>query len=129
MRLLLDTHVLLWWLRDDPMLRPNARAVIADSDGEVLFSIVSCWEASVKHRVAKMEICGSDLFQQAVSEQFLPLWLESKHLEELDRLPRVAGHGDPFDHLLLAQAKREHATLMTHDRDMTRYGVNCIGVR
>ena len=129
MRLLLDTHVLLWWLRDDPLLRPNARAVIADSDGEVLFSIVSCWEASVKNRVGKMEIGGSDLFQQAVEESFLPLGLGSEHLKELDRLPMVAGHGDPFDHLLLAQAKRENATLMTHDRAMTRYGIPCIGVR
>ena len=129
MRLLLDTHVLLWWLRDDPLLRPNARAVIADSDGEVLFSIVSCWEASVKNRVGKMEIGGSDLFQQAVEESFLPLGLGSEHLKELDRLPMVAGHGDPFDHLLLAQAKGENATLMTHDRAMTEYGIPCIGVR
>ena len=129
MRLLLDTHVLLWWLRDDPLLRPNARAIIADSTGEVLFSVVSCWEASVKHRVGKMELCGSDLFRMAVSEKFVALGLDREHLEELDRLPKVAGHGDPFDHLLLAQAKRESATLMTHDRDMTRYGVNCVGVR
>ena len=129
MRLLLDTHILLWWLRDDPLLRPKPRAIIADSVGEVLFSVVSCWEASVKHRIGKMEIGGSDLFRLAVEERFLPLGLEAGHLQELERLPKVAGHGDPFDHLLLAQAKRENATLMTHDREMTRYGVNCIGVR
>ena len=129
MRLLLDTHVLLWWLRDDPLLRPQARALIADSDGEVLFSVVSCWEASVKHRVGKMEIRGSDLFDLAVEERFFPIGIEAAHLAELDRLPRIAGHGDPFDHLLLAQAKRENAALMTHDREMTRYGVNCVGVR
>ncbi len=129
MRLLLDTHILLWWLRDNPLLRPKPRAIIADSVGEVLFSVVSCWEASVKYRIGKMELSGSDLFHLAVEERFLPLGLEVGHLEELDRLPRVTGHGDPFDHLLLAQAKWEKATLMTHDREMTRYGVNCVGVR
>ena len=129
MRLLLDTHVLLWWLCDNPLLRPRSRTLIARSEGEVLFSVVSCWEASVKHRVGKMDICGSALFQLAVAERFQPIGLEAGHLEELHRLPKVAGHGDPFDHLLLAQAKRENATLMTHDRAMTRYGVQCIGVR
>ena len=129
MRLLLDTHVLIWWLRDNPLLRPRARTLIANSEGEVLFSVVSCWEASVKHRVGKMDICGSDLFNLAVAERFLPIGVEVGHLEELDRLPRIAAHGDPFDHLLLAQAKGENATLMTHDRAMTRYGIPCIGVR
>ena len=128
MRLLLDTHVLIWWLRDDPLLGPNPRALIADQEVEVLFSVVSCWEASVKFRVGKMDISGSDLWSFATSERVKPIGVESRHIEELDRLARVAKHGDPFDHLLLAQAKAEEAALMTHDRAMSQYGVRCIGV-
>ena len=129
MRLLLDTHVLLWWLRDDPRLGPKPRALISDGDVEAIFSVVSCWEASVKFRVGKSDIQGSDLMRFALGERLRPIGLESSHIDELDRLPIEARHRDPFDHLLLAQAKAEGAALMTHDRAMTQYGVRCIGVR
>lgn len=129
MRLLLDTHVLIWWLRDNPRLGQRARALIADKHISVLFSAVSCWEASLKFRVAKMEVTGSDLWRLAGEEGFEALGVEQRHLAELENLPSVAGHGDPYDHLLLAQAKAEAAVLMTVDRAMTRYGVPCIGVR
>ena len=129
MRLLLDTHVLIWWLRDDPRLGPKPRALIADLETEVLFSSVSCWEASVKFRVGKMDIAGSDLWRFAIGQGLRPIGLVSAHIQELDRLPRVFGHRDPFDHLLLAQAKAEEATLMTHDRALPEFGIRCIGVR
>lgn len=129
MRLLLDTHVLIWWLRDDPRLGPKPRALMADNEAEVLFSIVSCWEASVKARVGKMDITGTDLWRFATDEGIVAIGLTSIHIEELDRLPTISGHRDPFDHLLLAQAKVEEAALVTHDRALPRYGVPCIGVR
>jgi PIN domain nuclease of toxin-antitoxin system len=128
-KLLLDTHVLIWWLRDDPRLGPRARALMADSQAEVLFSVVSCWEASVKARVEKMDVTGTDLWRCATGEGLEPIGLEAAHIEELDRLPKVSGHRDPFDHLLLAQAKVEEAALVTHDRVLPQYGIRCIGVR
>ncbi len=127
--MLLDTHVVIWWLRDDPRLGPKPRALIAERESKVLFSVVSCWEASVKYRVGKMDITGSELWRFAIEEGLEPIGLEFSHIEELDRLPSVAGHRDPFDHLLLAQAKAEGAALVTHDRALPKYGIPCIGVR
>jgi PIN domain nuclease of toxin-antitoxin system len=128
-KILLDTHVLIWWLRDEPLLSPKARALIADGDTEVLFSIVSCWEASIKHRVGKMDITGSDLWRFALDQGLKSIGLDATHLAALDGLPRIARHRDPFDHLLLAQAQIENAALLTHDRAMAEYGIPCIGVR
>ena len=129
MRLLLDTHTLVWWLRDNPTLGSNARALIADEATEVMFSLVSCWEASIKHRLGKMDIAGSELWHAAIAAKFSPIDLLPRHIEELERLPVVKGHRDPFDHLLLVQAKVEADALVTHDRKLPQYGVRCIGVR
>lgn len=129
MRLLLDTHVLVWWLRDNPQLGQRSRSLISHSDVEVLFSAVSCWEVSLKYRLAKMEASGAYMWRQALEEGFEGITVQPSHLDELERLPIVAGHKDPYDHLLIAQAKAEGAALMTVDRALTRYGVPCIGVR
>ena len=129
MRLLLDTHVLVWWFRDNPRLGPRSRALIANGGNEVMFSCVSCWEATIKARTGKIEMTGSELWRSASGEQFLPLAVEAAHIESLERLPRVLRHGDPFDHLLLAQAKAEGAAIMTNDAKMAEYGIPCIGVR
>jgi PIN domain nuclease of toxin-antitoxin system len=126
-KLLLDTHVLLWWLRDNPRLRAKARAVIADPRVTVLVSIASGWELSIKHRLGKNAELGSAVLREAVDEGFGLVGVTCEHLVALERLPRVNGHGDPFDHLLLAQALVEDARLMTADRMMPSYGVRCIG--
>ena len=129
MRVLLDTHVLVWWLKDDPKLGPRPRALIASGSVEVLFSAASCWEASIKHRSGKFELPGSTLFRMAADAGLRFLGIESSHLAQLESLPAFAKHGDPFDHLLIAQTKAEAAALMTADRQMPQYGVRCIGVR
>lgn len=127
MRLLLDTHVLIWWLEDDPRLRSSARALIAKPNADVFFSIVSCWEASLKARKGKIKITGSAMWRLLLEEGFEPIGLAANHIVEMEKLPVVAGNGDPFDYLLLAQAKAEGAALMTADRMLTEYGVPCIG--
>ena len=129
MRLLLDTHVLIWWFRDNPRLGSRSRALIADEAIEVLFSCASCWEATIKARTGKIEMTGSELWHRATEERFLPLGIEAAHIEALESLPRVHRHGDPFDHLLLAQAKAEGAAIITNDAKMAEYGIPCIGVR
>lgn len=129
MKLLLDTHVLLWWLGDNPRLRPRARAAIADPNVTVLVSVASGWELSVKYRLGKSAELGSLILHQAADEGFQLVAVKREHLAALERLPRVNGHGDPFDLLLLAQALVEDAQLMTSDRMMPEYGIRCIGTR
>ena len=129
MRLLLDTHVLVWWLKDNPKLGPRPRALIANGSVEVFFSVVSCWEASIKHRAGKFELPGSELFRMASGAGLGFVGIESSHFAHLEGLPKIAKHGDPFDHLLIAQTLAESAALMTADRQMPQYGIRCIGVR
>jgi PIN domain nuclease of toxin-antitoxin system len=129
MRLLLDTHVLVWWLKDNPKLGSRPRALIAQGTVEVLFSAVSCWEASIKHRSGKFGLAGSELWEMAVDAGFVFTGIEPSHVREFERLPTIARHGDPFDHLLIAQAIAEDAALMTADRKMAEYNVRCIGVK
>lgn len=128
MKLLLDTHVLLWWLQDDPRLRPRVRAIIADLGNEVLVSTGSLWEISIKHRKGKLVEAGSAVWRDAAEEGFRLLSIEREHLEALEALVQPDRHGDPFDHLILAQASVEQAVVVTADRHMTSYGIPYIGV-
>jgi PIN domain nuclease of toxin-antitoxin system len=129
MKLLLDTHVLLWWLKDDPQLRSRVRAIMADRENEVFVSAASFWELSIKRRKGGIVDGGSKTWREAVAEGFTALSVLPQHLEALESLPVVPRHNDPFDHLILAQASVEQAAVITHDRAMTAYGIPCIGVR
>jgi PIN domain nuclease of toxin-antitoxin system len=129
MRLLLDTHVLIWWLHDNPKLGSRPRALIADAATNVFFSAASCWEASIKFSTGKMELGGVELWRMAVDQGLAAINLDPGHFAALEQLPLRTGHGDPFDRLLLAQAKAGDFFLMTADRQMTGYGIRCVGVR
>jgi PIN domain nuclease of toxin-antitoxin system len=129
MRLLLDTHVLVWWIRDNPLLRTRVRSIIADRQNEVLVSVASFWELSIKYRKFGSGETGTGIWAAALAEGFKPLPVMQHHLAALQQLALVVNHGDPFDHLILAQAEAERAALITHDRYMASYGVPCIGVR
>jgi PIN domain nuclease of toxin-antitoxin system len=128
MRFLIDTHVLIWWQADDSRLGKRARAVLADPQHEVLISIASLWEMSIKFRKGKLSVAGSAALLDPVSDQIGVLHIDVDHLEALEALPQKPGHNDPFDQLILAQAKAEEIPLLTGDRMMTGYGVSCIGV-
>lgn len=123
MRLLLDTHALLWWLYDDPRLGSHARTLIADSSNKVLFSAVSLWEIVVKARVGKLKLeAGIGAIElELVSASFERLTIMPTHLATLATLP--SHHKDPFDHLLIAQAIAENAVFMSDDRHMPLYPV------
>jgi PIN domain nuclease of toxin-antitoxin system len=92
MRVLLDTHVLIWWLKDDPKLGPRPRALIANGSVEVLFSAASCWEASIKHRSGRFELPGSTLFRMASEAGLIFVGIESDHLRTFQRLQNMAIH-------------------------------------
>ena len=124
MRLLLDTHVLLWWLSDDRRLPERARSAIADPGSEVLASVASLWEIVVKVRVGKLDADIAAIERAVVDEGFTRLAISPSHLAALAVLPRR--HRDPFDHLLIAQAIGEDALLVTEDQAMHRYPVNLL---
>jgi len=123
-RLLLDTHALLWWLADDDQLGPQARELIEDPGNDVLVSVVSLWEIVVKLRVGKLEADIGEIADTIPREGFAILDIGTAHLLALARLPMH--HRDPFDHLLMAQAIEEDATFITGDRNARRYPVRVV---
>jgi len=122
-RLLLDTHVLLWFANGDAQLGSRARKAIADPENDVLVSVVSLWEAAIKVRIGKLEVDLQNLIANSVRAGFRVLDLTPTHVARLMWLPTNEQHRDPFDHLLLAQAAAEEATFVTHDGHAKRYGV------
>jgi PIN domain nuclease of toxin-antitoxin system len=124
-KLLLDTHILLWWLRDNPKLGARTRMMIADPRAEPMVSIASFCEVSIKSRIGKLNEFGSLLMAESKSEGFGVLHVQPRHLAVLERLDRIPDHNDPFDHLIVAQAKAEGAMLITGDKQLRRYGVDC----
>ena len=119
MRLLLDTHVVLWWQRDDRRLNAAARLAIATAD-VVWVSAVSGWEVAIKLALGRLTL--SEPFDVLLAaDDFTELPLTLAHATQLPTIaPR---HTDPFDRVLLAQARVEQATLVTHDRALEPYGV------
>lgn len=123
MRLLLDTHVVLWWLANDPELSPAAREAIAAAGSDVFVSAASAWEISIKKALGKLE-APSDLERQLELNRFEPLSVTVGHGYAAGSLPRH--HDDPFDRLLVAQAKAEDLVLVTRDRRFDLYGVGTL---
>ena len=129
MRLLLDTHTLLWFASGDESLGLEARVAIADPDNEVLVSVVSLWEVAIKVRIGKLEVSVPGLAKNCVRAGFKVLDLTTPHVERLSSLMFDERHRDPFDHLLLAQSAVEGATFVTDDRHAGLYGVPIMGAR
>ena len=124
MRLLLDTHVLLWSLHRPEALGRQALELLSDAGNEVIASAVSLWEMAVKKRTGKMEV-DLGLVMAGIAEQgFVRLGIEDRHLQTLIGLP--FHHRDPFDHLLIAQAIAEDALFVTRDRAATRYPITVV---
>lgn len=122
MKLLLDTHAALWWQAEDRRLGREARRAIAVAD-IVWVSAAAGWEAALK--VAKGQLRLREPFSiTLMADDFTELPVTLRHAEEFERLPRY--HGDPFDRLLIAQARVEGATIVTHDRALEPYGVPVI---
>jgi PIN domain nuclease of toxin-antitoxin system len=122
-RLLLDSHVFLWFANANPMLSLDSIEMIRRSR-DVYVSAASVWELTVKIAKGKMTESRS-LVALAEAFGFILLPVQPLHAEAIRSLGELH-HGDPFDHLLLAQAKIEDLTLMTHDMKLARYGVPVI---
>jgi len=119
-RLLLDTHALLWWLEDDPMLRTETRDAINDPESWVAVSAASAWEISIKQAVGKLR-APSGLAATLEANSLIELPISLAHALRAGELPRH--HGDPFDRMLVAQAELENLTIVTRDPHFAAYGV------
>jgi PIN domain nuclease of toxin-antitoxin system len=125
LRLLLDTHVALWALVDDPALPPAIRGMIADQANSITVSVASVWEITIKRALARgrtgdMPLSASRAVRYFGEAGFATLNITAEHAAAVEDLPRL--HGDPFDRLLIAQALIEPLRLLTHDAQLAAYG-------
>jgi PIN domain nuclease of toxin-antitoxin system len=121
--LLLDTHALLWWLGDDPSLSAEARELVGDGHQTVYVSAATAWEISIKKALGKLE-APDDLDAALSANAFQELPISIAHATAAGQLPNH--HGDPFDRMLVAQAKLENLTLVTRDQNIAKYQIAVI---
>jgi len=122
-RLLLDTHVFLWWLANDPRLGPGARAAIRDPANTVYVSAASGWKIAIKRNLGKLK-APDDLDAVVEKEGFAHLPITFFHGEQARQLPSY--HRDPFDRLLIAQAQAEGLVIVTADSKFALYGIRTL---
>lgn len=124
MRLLLDTHALLWWLAGDERLSPVAADAIGDPTNEVLVSAASAWEITTKYRIGKLPTAtrlASDFDAVLRSQGFQGLPITIEHAQLGGLLP--GPHKDPFDRMLVAQAQIDHLVLISNEEVFDLYGI------
>ena len=124
MRLLLDTHVFLWWLSDDRKLSAAARDAIRNPRASVHVSAASIWEVGINAKLGRLDLRSSDLATEIVANGFAELAITARHAQSAGALPRY--HDDPFDRMLIAQAQMEDLVVVTHDRRFQRYGAQLL---
>jgi PIN domain nuclease of toxin-antitoxin system len=118
MRILLDTHMYLWWLQDHPKLSQAARAMIVAAT-DVYISSASIWEASIKIGIGKLDADIEQLVAEIDNSGFKELPVAARHAAMVTRLPDL--HRDPFDRILVAQALCEPLRLLTADAILRGY--------
>jgi PIN domain nuclease of toxin-antitoxin system len=124
-RLLVDTHIVLWRMLADRRLPKLAIELMDAADTKVVVSVVSVWEVTVKHALVRrgvqgLPLSGSDFLNELSAVGTQPLPILAEHVVALDKLPLF--HSDPFDRLLVAQAMSESLVLLTHDAQLADYG-------
>ncbi len=121
MKLLLDTHILLWWLSDDPVLPAAAKAAIGDPASEVFVSAATVWEIAIKHALGRLDFPIAGMPAIIGQAGFTPLGIAVEHAILAGGLP--PHHHDPFDRMLVAQARHEGLTIVSADAMIRRYPV------
>jgi PIN domain nuclease of toxin-antitoxin system len=120
MTALIDTHLLVWWLLGSAKLSPSARAVIEDPENRVIASVASFWELAIKASRGKIKLDIEDLVAMTGRFDIEILAILPRHTVAVAKL--VWHHADPFDRILLAQAKIESMRLLTADQSLSVYG-------
>lgn len=132
MNYLADTHILLWALKDDPKLPEKAREIILNQRNRIYYSFANVWEVAIKHALHKPDMSfSSQQFEQLCRlAGYLFMETRVRHAFMVESLKYAANapreHRDPFDRLLLAQAKSENMFLLTHDELIPYYNEPCI---
>ena len=124
---LLDTHVVLWWLQGSNKIPPRVRSILQDPTSHVLVSAASAWEIAIKYEAGKLDAARTLVlrFEAAIEEEnFAGLPISIRHAIQAGMLQRT--HKDPFDRMLIAQAKVENVPVVSTDRCFDKYGVKRI---
>lgn len=131
MNILLDTHILLWTLSNDPKLSDTAKLLIEDPDNEIYYSVISPWEVEIKHlnHPDRMTADSSVVIRYCRISGFHILPIRPEHISRLGSLVRkehTPEHRDPFDRMMIAQAAGDGMIFLTHDERISEYTEPCI---
>jgi len=124
MRLILDTHVFLWWIIDSPQLSSRVRDVMRNQANELFLSVASAWEIAIKVNLGRLRLPDRpDRFipGQLMKNAIEPLPVEMSHALHVSRLPAI--HRDPFDRIIIAQSILEKMDVVTRDADIAKYKI------
>ena len=123
MKILIDTHILLWWLEASPRLAERGRKEIDSENNEIYVSCVSLWEIAIKTAIGKLKV--PDGLSEVLKENAITvLPVLPPHVTSCSTVPAL--HSDPFDRMLVAQTLAEDMTLMTHDKQISAYAISCL---
>ncbi len=122
---IIDTHALLWYLRNSDELSQAAHEII-DNEERIFTSVASLWEIAIKHSIGKLhlELPISQIEDLCNEKEISILPIKSMHLDELENLPKI--HNDPFDRLIICQARTEFLTIITRDTIIPQYDVRTL---
>ena len=127
--LVVYTHIIVWMLVGDKRISQKAKKLINDNINSVYYSIASMWEVQIKHNKEKISISGIDFMHYCEQSGYHKLPIDDLHIKELaglDRDEAAPPHNDPFDRILLSQAKAEGFTFLTHDPYFRGYNEACV---
>lgn len=126
MRLLIDTHILIWFLEGNKLLSKSRRQIIANPQNDIFISIVSLWEMAIKISIGKLTLAKplADVLKQIAIDDFEILPIAPEHTFQVSILP--FHHRDPFDRIIIAQAQLENLTVITDDGEFGDYGIKIL---
>ncbi len=126
---LLDTHIIIWAMLNDSRLNDKMLKVILNPENRIFYSIASMWEVQIKYALKKMPISGIEFMHYCEQSGYHKLPIDDSHICELAGLVRdesAPPHNDPFDRIMLSQAKAEGFTFLTHDPFFRGYNEPCV---
>ena len=128
-KFLFDTHVILWALLGDKRLSEEIKGIMYNPMNDIYYSVISMWETQIKCDRKKLNVSGFEFMHHSEQAGYKKLSLEDLHVAELANLQRdekAPAHNDPFDRILLSQAKAEGFYFVTHDPMFRGYNENCV---
>ena len=126
MRIVIDTHILIWLLEGDIQLSESRRAILANPTNQIFVSIASLWETAIKISSGKLSLSKplSQIIDEITDSSSLILHIEPEHTLVVSTLP--LHHRDPFDRIIISQAQVENLSVMTHDGAFADYGITLL---